>query len=156
MRIQGLDTYANNLEAFAASVDDLPPRWLTQPDHVTIRCADALDYEGTLGVFTHIGAEAREVLFRNHRTATVRLMGHASVGSFGWVEWLEVVEPEPERPLPPEMLGIGHVGFFVPELGPGTSITLDIDAMGQEVRFAGYRLEDVARRHEQTGNSHPR
>lgn len=88
--------YAEALQAFRTE-HDLPAEWFAVPDHLAVKCAGSADYESTIQTWLPLAAELSYVYLNDRRLATARLLGPLTVGEFGDIEWLEIMEPRPEK-----------------------------------------------------------
>lgn len=101
--------YAQAIESFCTE-HELPSEWFAQPDHLAIKCKDAADFDATIEVWLPQAAEFSYVELNGRRLATALLLEPITVGNLGSVEWLEIMEPRPEK-VGADTVGIDHMEF---------------------------------------------
>jgi len=104
-----LTAYAEAVKSFRAEYD-LPAEWFAGPDHVAIKCAGSSDYEATLALWLPKAAQAQYVELNGRRLASARLLEPITVGGLGRADWLEVMEPRPEK-VGIDPVGVDHMEF---------------------------------------------
>lgn len=104
MRIKAIhasiDTYREAFREFTRTYD-LPMDLFAEPDHATVQCAGAEDYDETLEAIIGVGGlVAQESRVSDRRIAAVHLATQSVLAGASLFEWLEVVQPRPgsERP----------------------------------------------------------
>ena len=120
-----LAEYVRALEAFRAE-HNLPDIWFTQPDHVAIKCANGVDYEATFQAWVSKAADAQYAELNSRRLASMRLTSPLKAGELGRVEWLEVMEPRPEK-IGVDPVGVDHMEFKFEDFESATKF---LDAAG--------------------------
>ncbi len=105
--------YAESLEDFVGN-HELPWRWFATLDHLAVKCMDAEHYEDTVQGWLSGANIASYVWLNNRRLASLNLENGLTIGRFGKVEWLEVMEPRPER-AGKDVVGLEHVEFVFPD-----------------------------------------
>jgi hypothetical protein len=120
-----LAEYVQALAAFRVE-HNLPGSWFATPDHVAIKCADSTDYEATFQAWIAKAAEAQYAQLNGRRLASMRLTAPLKPGVFGLVEWLEVMEPRPEK-VGIDPVGIDHMEFKFEDFGSAATF---LDAAG--------------------------
>lgn len=108
-----VDRYVQSLRAFTFA-HDLPQNWFLEPDHLAVKCLDAGHYEDTLAAWLPHANLASYTYLNGRRLASVHLDREISLGSFGNVAWLEIMEPRPDR-VGKDIVGIDHVEFMFPD-----------------------------------------
>lgn len=101
--------YAEALEDFRVHYE-LPDEWFDRPDHLAIKCKDSADFEVAIEQWLPKSAELSYVHLNGRRLATALLLEPIAVGNLGTVEWLEIMEPRPEK-VGLDPVGIDHMEF---------------------------------------------
>lgn len=114
---------------------DLPGEWFQIPDHLAVKCADFLDYRHTKDFWRRYavpgGVSQARVGERFIASVLLSEGNHLELGPFDHVEWLEIMQPRPEKEGT-DTVGVDHVEFYYPgfrALGP------KLDATGVEYKF---------------------
>jgi predicted metalloenzyme YecM len=102
--------YADALQSFWDQ-HELPHDWFMRPDHIAIKCADGPAFDKALEKWMPEAVELSYVHMNGRRLATALLLVPVTVGAFGDVEWLEIMEPRPER-IGSDPVGIDHMEFY--------------------------------------------
>lgn len=111
--LEGLEAYAQDLEDFIDALV-LPESWFAEPDHITVKCADAADFDQTLEAFKGDAEQISYVEMGGRRLATVKLLSSISMASLGEVQLVEVMEPRPEK-IGRDIVGFEHMEFYYPD-----------------------------------------
>lgn len=112
--------YATALQKFRTD-NDLPSEWFAQPDHLAIKCAGPVDYEQTVQNWLPQAASLSYAPLNNRRLASVRLSQPLVVGNNGAVEWLEIMEPRPEK-VGKDPVGIDHMEFLFADFEAASTV----------------------------------
>lgn len=104
-----LAVYVEAIEAFRLE-HGLPSEWFARPDHVAIKCADSIDYDSMVGEWLPSAAHCYYVRLNNRRLGTAKLLKPIAIGDLGVVEWIEIMEPRPEK-VGIDPVGIDHMEF---------------------------------------------
>lgn len=166
-----IDDYAKSLEDFIGS-HELPEKWFKRPDHIAIKCADGLDYEYRLQELSPDSSQSSQIEMDGRRLATLHLITNQAVGNLGSVEWLEVMEPRPEK-VGKGIVGLEHMEFYFPDFKEVTETLVDknlefeleenpghrwvnivINASGQELKLNDRLLADIVEEELENGISH--
>lgn len=162
--------YEQSLTEFVGRYE-LPETWFSQIDHVAIKCADAADYEATVQQWLPQSQELSYVSLDYRRLASARLSGGVALGRFGHAQWLEIMEPRPEK-LGADTVGIDHVEFYFRDFTevqkeliekgikytPQSNINHDwlsivINDQGQELKINNRTLANIVAEEASTGIS---
>jgi predicted metalloenzyme YecM len=152
--------YAAELRRFVTTYE-LPAEWFKVPDHVAVKGGDAADFEALLGVFRPLAKQMTCIDMDGRRLATAWLKEPVAVGDFGTLEWIEIMEPRPEK-VGKDVVGFEHMEFYFPdfeairaaldakhveyemEQNPGHQwVNIVINAAGQELKLNNRTLGDV-------------
>jgi predicted metalloenzyme YecM len=152
--------YAQVLQAFIEE-HELPLEWFRVPDHVAIKCSDAYHYEHTVEELLPDAAQTSQVELDGRRLAAIKLTSPFSIGELTRVEWVEVMEPRPEK-AGKDMVGVEHAEFFYPDFdeisevldengvaysfqqNPGHAwVNIVLNEQGQELKLNNRLLADV-------------
>lgn len=169
--------YEEEIERFAASLSafieqyELPDEWFKTPDHIAIKCADALDYVFRMEELLPDSAQTSEIEMDGRRLGTMQLTSPVTVGELGNVSWLEIMEPRPEK-VGDDVVGVEHMEFFYPdfdavtklldqygvayklEKNPGhTWINIVINEAGQELKLNDKLLGDTVQEEIEQGKA---
>lgn len=104
-----LAEYVQVLGAFRTA-NSLPDDWFAVPDHVAIKCADGAEYEAEMQAWLPEAAQAQSVPLNGRLLGSLRLLQPLKTSGLGQVEWLEVMEPRPEK-VGVDPVGIDHMEF---------------------------------------------
>jgi len=105
--------YAAALSDFFAKYE-LPPEWFAAPDHLAYKCADSTEFEAILWNVKSISKHLSYIELNNRRLAAAELKEPLKVSGFGEVDWLEIMEPRPER-VGSDVIGLEHMEFYFPD-----------------------------------------
>jgi predicted metalloenzyme YecM len=162
--------YAEELRAF---IDDnaLPEEWFAQPDHLAYKCRNAEHFDEVLRDAANDASALSVVQLDGRRLASAELAQAVYVESFGYVEWLEIMQPRPEREGD-DVVGLEHMEFYWPDFETveeiltdrGISYTLEsnpkhqwinvvINEIGQELKLNNRPLAEVAEEELEEGNA---
>lgn len=166
-----IDLYAKILQDFIDQYE-LPESWFAFPDHIAIKCADALSYEYTLQELLADAQQVSEVNMDGRRLAALLLSSALPVGSHGNVSWVEIMEPRPEK-LGKGLVGIEHMEFsypdsnairevleangirFTEQSNPGHQwINIVLNDTGQELKLNNLPLRDIVEKELADGTAH--
>lgn len=101
---------ANFIEHYA-----LPEEWFAVPDHIAIKCATRTEFERQIEELRAYTTEPIKGKDMHGRTlGTVVLADAISIGSFGAVNIVEVMEPRPEK-ANAETTRFEHAEFYFPD-----------------------------------------
>jgi len=158
-----LEVYVTDLKAFVDRFN-LPREWFKEPDHVAIKCQDAADYKAVIAGFSDGIVQQHEVSMNGRHLASALVAEGIPLGGFGSVQWLEVMEPRPER-VGQDVVGIDHTEFYYPDLAavqaqaielgvevqPESNphhnwLTFVLNDRGQELKITDSRLAEAAAR----------
>lgn len=120
---EDIGLFAQTLGSFIER-HELPEAWFKTPDHIAIKCADALDYAYRMEALIPDAVWASEITMNERRLGTLELTNPISVGELGAVQWIEVMEPRPER-VGDDVIGLEHMEFYYPEFDEITQILTD-------------------------------
>jgi hypothetical protein len=107
-----VNDYAATLSSFVREYD-LPAEWFAVPDHVAVKGADKADFEALVEQFRPLSERISCIDMDNRRLATAQLTGDILVGAFGAVQWVEIMEPRPEK-VGKDVVGFEHMEFYYP------------------------------------------
>jgi predicted metalloenzyme YecM len=163
--------YAETLAKFVAEYN-LPKEWFAVADHLAVKGADGTEFEALV---EHTKAAAYQVScidLDGRRLATAKLKETIKVGDFGTVEWLEIMEPRPEK-IGKDVVGLEHMEFYFPDFttaeavlkekgiayeiqqNPGhTWINIVLNDRGQELKLNNKTLSDIVTEELKTGESY--
>lgn len=162
--------YGEELREF---VDDhaLPEEWFARPDHIAYKCSDDAHYDEVLRQAMDDAESLSFVTMDNRRLASAKLEKPVYIESFGTVEWLEVMEPRPER-IGNDVVGLEHMEFywsdfesaeevlrdrgitFSLEGNPGQQwLSLVINDYGQEVKLSNETLAAIVQQDIEDGTA---
>jgi len=110
-----LDIYLKSVSHFMY-MNYLPESWFTKPDHIAIKAKDAAAYDAHVEFWKTKAVRNRicEIKLNGRRLGTVKLKEPMSVGPFGLISWLELMEPRPEK-VGKDKVGIDHMEFYFPD-----------------------------------------
>jgi len=153
-----LAVYAEAIETFRLEYE-LPNEWFARPDHVAIKCADSTDYDSMVGEWLPSATHCYYVHLNNRRLGTAKLLSPIAIGNLGTVQWLEIMEPRPEKvgidPVGVDHMEFDFVGFNAAEEilnAKGVSYErqknpnqewLSIMAHGHEFKLSSKPLDDI-------------
>jgi len=160
--------YAKSIESFRTN-HSLPDAWFAAPDHLAIKCADSTGYEATVAEWLPKSAELYFVHLNGRRLASARLLAPIVVGNLGQVEWLEIMEPRPEK-VGVDPVGVDHMEFGFSDFTAAASVLalkgikserqenpnhqwLSIIAGGREFKLNNRTLADVVAEEIASGNA---
>lgn len=126
-----LAEYVQALERFRTE-HGLPDNWFAAPDHAAIKCADSADYEAQLREWLPKAAQAQYVHLNGRRLASVLLSESLTAGDFGRVEWLEIMEPRPEK-VGIDPVGVDHMEFVFGDFAAARGV-LQAKGLGYEAQ----------------------
>lgn len=106
-------SYADGLADFIAK-HELPTEWFKVTDHVAVKGRNASGFEELIALFRPLAERISCVNMDNRRLATAKLKEPLAVGEFGTVEWVEVMEPRPEK-IGKDVVGFEHMEFYFPD-----------------------------------------
>jgi predicted metalloenzyme YecM len=94
----------------------LPEKWFTKPDHLAIKAKDAAAYDAHVEYWKDKAVKGRvsEIKMNGRRLGTVRLKEPFSVGPFGIISWIELMEPRPNM-VGKDKVGLDHMEFYYPK-----------------------------------------
>lgn len=155
-----IQRYAEVLGGFIEKYE-LPSEWFKMPDHLAIKCADALDYDYTLQELLADARQASQIDMDKRRLAALWLVEDVEVGALGKISWLEIMEPRPEK-AGNDLVGLEHMEFYFPnfdevrdvldkykisyteEANPGHAwINIVLNEEGQELKLNNKLLADT-------------
>lgn len=159
--------YEESIEAFAQMLQnfmdqyELPAKWFKVPDHLAIKCADALDYEYVIQDLLPDAQQTSVANIDNRRLVAMHLITTQPVGQLGSVSWLEIMEPRPEK-AGKDRVGLEHMEFYYPDFDEVRGvldeyqveyteqsnaghawINIVINADGQELKLNNRLLSDI-------------
>lgn len=109
-----VDKYARDLWVFADRFN-VPQAWFDEPDHVAVKGADRADYERWVELFKPQSEQISAIDMQGRTVAVAKLVGPLTVGRFGQVSLVEIMEPKPER-VGRDIVGLEHMEFHYPHL----------------------------------------
>lgn len=115
-----LAEYAQAIESFRG-VHDLPSEWFSTPDHVAIKCADKTGYDSEMQLWLPVAVQAQFVEMNGRHLGSLLLSRPITAGNLGQVEWLEIMEPRPEK-VGKDPVGIDHMEFIFSDFDAVASI----------------------------------
>lgn len=152
-------TYGEDLRMFV-DINALPEEWFGTPDHIAYKCQNGQHFDEVINEAADDAETMSVVVLDNRRLASARLLQPVYVESFGTVQWLEIMEPRPEK-VGVDGVGLEHMEFYWPhfeyaeevlrdrgvsyELQGNAShqwITIVINESGQEVKLNNRPLAD--------------
>lgn len=155
-----IEDYAHELEGFIER-HELPSEWFEYPDHVAFKAADSQAFKSLIGTFQPLSEQISYVEMDGRRLATAQLLSHVTLGSFGDIQWVELMEPRPAR-VGSDVVGFEHAEFYFPNFeavqkvlsdkevvyeiqdNPGHSwVNIVINNKGQELKLNNGRLKDI-------------
>lgn len=164
--------YAKTLQDFISKYE-LPDTWFSRPDHLAIKCADALEYEYKLQELMIDAQSGSQIEMDQRRLATLHLISSVQVGELGSISWLELMEPRPEK-VGKDVVGLEHMEFYYPyfdeitetlhrykipfteESNPGHSwINIVLNEQGQELKLNNKLLADTVEEELEAGTARP-
>lgn len=166
-----IDKYVESLEQFVQR-RRLPQEWFNEPDHLAVKCLDGKHFDAMLDTWARRVDLASYVRMDGRRLAAVHLGEAAiSLGMFGSVEWLEIMEPRPEK-VGKDTVGIDHAEFVYPDFtavkqvlrfrkvpyelqeNPNHSwVNIPINSLGQELKLNDRPLADIVGHEIETGDA---
>lgn len=158
---QAVAKYAKSLTAFRMRYR-LPQEWFPQPDHLAVKCLDAEHFDAIVQRWLPDAYEASYIELDGRRLASVHLGGKLALSkSLGSVEWLEVMEPRPEK-AGLDTVGIDHVEYVFPDFAAAMAaletrnipyelqsnpnhkwLNIPINPRGQELKLNNRPLADM-------------
>ncbi|HTE21430.1 MAG TPA: VOC family protein [Candidatus Limnocylindria bacterium] len=158
--LQEAQKYVEGLRRFI-TVHELPGEWFGVADHVAVKGRDAADFEQLLKLFRPLAQQLTCIDMDGRRLATAWLKEPIAIGNFGSVEWVEIMEPRPEK-VGKDVVGFEHMEFYFPdfvairavldhkgvkyemEQNPGHQwVDIVINQTGQELKLNNRTLADV-------------
>lgn len=124
----GADEYGKTLAAFV-NAHRLPAEWFELPDHIAIKCQDRADFDeqiATIKAHKTGDITAVDLEGQNRTLASVFLTKAITVGGFGSVDLLEIMQPRPEKEGQ-DLVGFEHMEFTFPDF---SAITAKLDDEG--------------------------
>jgi predicted metalloenzyme YecM len=115
-----LQAYALSLQEFIQE-HNLPAEWFAITDHIALKCADAAQFETTAQAWLPLAKQASYVVLNNRRLASFELKEPIAIGALGAVQWLEVMEPRPER-AGSDFVGLEHSEFLFPDFAAAEQV----------------------------------
>ena len=112
---EDIDQFEKSLNSFALAHELPIEDWFNNPDHLAIKCADRKDFDETVRSYKPraVGRQVSGVDMHGRTLATAQLETPLQVGSLGTVEWLEIMEPRPEK-VGKGLVGLEHIEFYFP------------------------------------------
>lgn len=111
--------YRERLQSFV-NINRLPARWFNHPDHIAFKSADADGYNELIEQFRPQSEHIYEAWIDDRRLAAAKLLGTVSIDmgmagtySDGRVDWVEIMEPRPEK-VGQDFVGLEHSEFVSP------------------------------------------
>jgi predicted metalloenzyme YecM len=162
--------YAEALAAFlqAHGLEELP---MGPVDHAAVKAADAADFERALALLQEAAAHTSYTHLGGRRLAAIQLSQPLDFGAWGETDYLELMEPRPDRTTP-GLTGFDHIELRVGPLNPvravlerkrvpfrfqehdsHSSVVLRINEVGQEVKFTDVGLRGIVAEQIRTGES---
>lgn len=150
-------------EALRDFVDQysLPEEWFVRPDHIAFKCRNADHFDEVLMQATDDADQLSFVAVDGRRLASAHLEQPMYVESFGSVEWLEIMQPRPER-QGKDLVGLEHMEFYWPDFESAEEVLRDrgvsfelqhndkqqwmsiiIDGFGHELKLCNRTLGDI-------------
>lgn len=168
---EAIEQYAKDLQDFIDRYE-LPAKWFKTPDHIAIKGADGLEYDYIVQDLLADAQQASEVNMDGRRLAAFQLISRVPVGELGSVNWLEIMEPRPEK-VGKDIVGLEHMEFYYPEFdevksvlnkhkipfvmesNPGHAwINIVLNNQGQELKINDRLLADAVNQELEEGISH--
>ncbi len=111
---QEVRDYAKTLTKFVIR-HRLPPKWFAMPDHLATKASDRQDFEARVHGWRGLvlGREILGIDKQGRTLASAQLETPISVGEFGSVKWIEIMEPRPEK-VGQDVVGLEHMEFYYP------------------------------------------
>ena len=169
--LEQVGEYEAELSQFVAD-NELPKEWFGIADHIAVKGADGADFERLVEVFKPQSDQISCIDMDGRRLATAQLTGNISVGKFGNVSWVEIMEPRPEK-VGKDVVGMEHMEFYFPDFtkvsrvlddrkvqyemqdNPGHHwVNIVINPKGQELKLNNKVLADVVGQEIKTGESY--
>jgi predicted metalloenzyme YecM len=126
-----LPAYLDSLDEFIHDYD-LPLEWFNQPDHIAYKCANSAEFDS---VMRDMQTEAQQLSFvhlNNRRLGAAHLNLPLTVGDYGAVEWVEIMEPLPEK-VGSDVIGLEHMEFYFPDFKAACAV-LDEQGVSYEMQ----------------------
>jgi predicted metalloenzyme YecM len=94
---------------------DLPHEWFEVPDHIAFKAEDSAHFERLVEEFRPqaLGPKIPYVEMNGRRLASLQLEKPIPLIGFPEVEWVELMEPRPER-VGEDTVGMDHIEFYYP------------------------------------------
>jgi len=162
--------YARSLEDFVDQYD-LPKKWFYKPDHLALKCLDNEHYNEAVQAWQTAASQMSYVWLNGRRLASAHLQQPLRLGAFGSVEWLEIMEPRPEK-VGKDTVGIDHVEFNFPDFASAKEVLDDrgvvyelqsnpnhewliivINQLGQELKLNNRSLANIVAHELETGQA---
>ncbi len=163
--------YEQELISFV-SRHELPGEWLAVPDHLAVKYANSDDYELGVKFWKRYAEQVSCIEMDGRRLATANLSGPMSVGAFGEVHYLEIMEPRPEK-AGHDIVGLEHMEFYFPHFERVTPflhknnvdytlqhnpshrwVNIVINEAGQELKINDRPLADIVAEEVETWQAH--
>src|SRR5258706_9885739 len=106
---QQVDNYQRELSGFITK-NDLPKEWFVKPDHVAFKGAHTKDFERLIAYFKLLATQVSCIDMDGRSLVTAKLTTPVNVGQFGSVQWVEIMEPRPEK-VGKDVVGFEHMEF---------------------------------------------
>ncbi len=155
-----IEDYAQELEGFIER-NKLPNEWFERPDHVAFKAANSQGFDLLIQTFRPLSEQISYIEMDGRRLATAKLLSHVTLGTFGDIQWVELMEPRPAR-VGSDVVGFEHAEFYFPDFeaaqailsdkkvaydmqdNPGHSwVNIVINSDGQELKLNNGTLEDI-------------
>lgn len=165
---QAIADYAESLRAFVDE-HELPSDWFKVPDHIAIKGANAADFEAIMNSFKPLANQLSYIEMDGRRLGTAQIISPITIGTFGSVSWVEIMEPRPEK-VGKDVVGMEHMEFYYPHFdevkaalternipfeqqqNPGHAwINIVINNSGQELKINDRLLADAVTEEIQKG-----
>ena len=113
-------------EALRDFVDqyNLPEEWFEQLDHAAFKCKNSEHFDEVLMQATDDADQLSFVAMDGRRLAGAHLEEPVYVESFGYFEWLEIMQPRPER-VGKDIVGLEHLEFYWPDFEAAEEVLRD-------------------------------
>lgn len=139
----------------------LPEEWFAEPDHIAFKCRNAEHFDEVLMQATDDSDQLSFVAKDGRRLASAHLEQPVYVESFGSVEWLEIMQPRPEK-QGRDLVGLEHMEFYWPDFESAEEVLRDrgitfemqhneslqwmniiINEFGHELKLCNRKLADI-------------
>lgn len=165
--------YAESLVVFRAQ-RRLSTGWLSRLDHLAVKCLDTEHFDETVRLWLPNAREASYTKLDGRRLVSMHLAGRLALSRrLGSVDWLEIIEPRPER-VGLDTVGVDHMECIFPNFAAARAIlddrglpyqfqsnsshewlSIPINHQGQELTLSNRPLADIVAQDLADGTAKP-